>query len=114
MEISGLDASKFEHFYKTRKVLSLLVDVRTAEEYNAGHLSSALHAPLEGLAENLEAVLAARKPNGDFLLFVYAGDAAETAQLKSALDALMGGRRKGMLAKIRGVHYLEGGYEGLK
>jgi rhodanese-related sulfurtransferase len=114
VHISGLDAREFEHVFKTRKVPSLLVDVRTAEEFHAGHLSNALHAPLERLATTLETVLAARKPQGDVLLFAYAGDAAATERLKTELAGLLNGRRKGMLAKVRSVQYLEGGYAAVR
>ena len=78
---------------------SLWIDVRTVEEYNAGHLEGAVHIPYDEIEQKIEAVSADK--NTDIQLYCRSG------------------RRSGIaLESLRGMGYSKvtnaGAYEQLK
>lgn len=109
-EFQALDASKFEHHFKTRKVYSVLVDARSADAFAEGHLKNAINIPFSGsFLENLEAKLEARNAPKSLLLFVYRESEASTVEMVKQLEQAAKDRTK-IKHKIQLVHYLQGGY----
>lgn len=86
-EFQTLDADKFAHHFLTRKVYSVMVDVRGEEEFAKGHLNNAVHLPLEGdWLESLDDLLSEKDAPKSVLLFVYGGSEKEQLDLKLMLE----------------------------
>lgn len=65
----------FVHQFKTRKMFSVMLDLRTEVEYEGGHLKRAVHMPMgEDMAGRILEKLKTYKTQNDVLLFVYGGE----------------------------------------
>lgn len=101
------DVGTFEDFFKTRKIYSLKVDLRSASAFEAGHLAQAVHIPAGAdFANRLMAVLDEKKAPKAVLLFLYGG-ADELAAL-SEIEQLAG--QKAFRRRINKVYYLNQAY----
>ncbi|MDO1499662.1 rhodanese-like domain-containing protein [Winogradskyella maritima] len=78
-----------------------IIDVRTAQEWNAGHLSKAKHIPLSELSSNIENLKALNKP---IIVHCQSGIRSEKGArlLKShGIDAINGGSIAKMNALLK-------------
>ena len=62
----------------------MIIDVRTIEEWNAGHLSSAQHLQLELVASNIDNLVA----NKDQPIYLYCRSGNRSGRAKTILEAL--------------------------
>jgi rhodanese-related sulfurtransferase len=111
-----IEVDKFEDFYKSRKILPILVDTRSYREYDRGHLNNAINIKVKELflLDNLDEItqkINAQKHN-DWVLFLYAKDENQTKELKKRLEELSRGKFKSKSPHI--IYYLKGGYESTK
>ena len=62
----------------------VIIDVRTLEEWHAGHLESATHIELQYVAQSIEAVV----PNKDQKVYLYCRSGNRSGKAKDILEAL--------------------------
>ncbi|MGB2045681.1 MAG: rhodanese-like domain-containing protein [Porticoccaceae bacterium] len=62
----------------------IIIDVRTQEEWTAGHLASAQHLPLELISEGIADVI----EDKDQAIYVYCRSGNRSGQAKLILDAM--------------------------
>ncbi|MEO1451455.1 MAG: rhodanese-like domain-containing protein [Bacteroidota bacterium] len=92
----------FEQYYRTRKMYSLLVDVRTTAEFKTAHLNNALNLPMNpAFTKQILDKLNEFNAPGDVLLFVYGGNGKWLDELKQQVQKNWAFRRR-----INAVYYL--------
>ena len=110
-----IEASKFEKFYKSRKILPILVDTRSVKEYANSHVESALNIPAKELflLKNLNEIknIKNAQKHKNWVLFLYAKNKEETEYLKNKMEELC--TKKFKFNSPNAVYYLENGYESL-
>jgi phage shock protein E len=62
----------------------MIIDVRTLDEWNAGHLATALHMQLERVAESIDAIV----PNKDQQVYLYCRSGNRSGQAKIIMNSL--------------------------
>lgn len=113
-EIQSKPKADFEHFFKTRKVYSLLVDTRSVADFEQNHLPNAHNIPMaEDFLAKVDALLEAKNAPKSLLLFLYAADETKTGELKQKLEQWVGNSKQRTQHKIRVVYYLNGGFAAL-
>ncbi len=107
-KFEGKAQEEFEWLFKTRKVYSMMVDIRSEAAYESGHLEGAVNIPFsEHFLDELEK--RANPEMGSMLLFVYGDDEASTqAALKAMKTDLAKQKTK---PKVNVVYYLEGEFK---
>ena len=111
-----LKSNEFKKVYKNRKILPILVDTRSIEEYRKGHIEFAVNFPRSELflLDNLNQIRDSQKAqkHKNWVLFLYAKDDNETKHLKSKIEELC--NEKFIFNAPSLIYYLEGGYEALE
>lgn len=62
----------------------MIIDVRTTEEWNAGHLASAQHVELQTIAANIEQLV----PDKDQQLYLYCRSGNRSGQAKAIIEQM--------------------------
>ena len=62
----------------------MIIDVRTIEEWNAGHLASAQHIELQNIAGNIEQLV----PDKDQQLYLYCRSGNRSGQAKAVIEQM--------------------------
>jgi phage shock protein E len=62
----------------------MIIDVRTTEEWNSGHLASALHIELQLVAANIEQLV----PDKSQQLYLYCRSGNRSGQAKTLVEAM--------------------------
>lgn len=62
----------------------MIIDVRTLDEWNSGHLASAQHLELQLVAGSIEQLV----PNKDQQLFLYCRSGNRSGQAKTLVEAM--------------------------
>lgn len=74
---------EFEHYYMSRKIKSILIDIRSSQEYEKKHLEYSLNLPLDSkdLFDRLDSI--ARENRKDYwVLFIYSTEKNDIEELK--------------------------------
>lgn len=102
------EVEAFKQVFKTRKIYSLMVDLRSAEAFEADHLKAAIHVPMgPEVAEQIVAYLDQQDAPRDVLLFVYAGRAEGAEWLESLQKQA---RKRPFRKRVNAVYYLSKPY----
>lgn len=74
VEESYIPAEDFEQFYISRKIKTLLIDIRDEESFNRSHIEGAINVPLDNI--NLEEFISGYN-SSHWVLFVYSDNNLE-------------------------------------
>lgn len=81
----------FKDVKKYLKLNAIVLDVRTNEEYDAGHLEGSLHIVLDTLEENIDQLKAYQKPIITCCRSGVRSEKAKDVLKENGIDAINGG-----------------------
>lgn len=101
---NGLNFSDLNYKTSTLKVYSLLVDTRSAQDYQIGHINGAINIPFtENFLTDLEKHLTKNNAPNSLVLFMYASTAYIT---NNQVNEIKQNSKHQKIRKIHAVNYL--------
>jgi rhodanese-related sulfurtransferase len=110
---TDIEVSKFSQYQQTRKVMNMVIDTRTKEEFAKSHYPKAINIPFPDkdfkakVKDNLS-----KNATDIWIMFMIVQDSESTELLKENLKQIY--KRHKLFKGPAAIYYLQGGFEELE